>query len=120
MICPHCQKELSVPHGVTPCPFCGKEIYLNNPLPPGPKMNWLVFYAILLAPAILTLIGGSMHVIPVVFSSAFIGSLVAGIFAGAMLARYRNMRGGLVVLLVFGLSVFSFVLCFVGCAVTLR
>jgi hypothetical protein len=63
---------------------------------------------------------GYMHVGVVVFSSTFIGSLIAGILSGGMLARYRNMRGGLAVLLVFGLCVFSFILCFVGCAFTIK
>ena len=120
MNCPYCQKEWPEPYGVAPCPFCGREIYIDNPLPAGHKMNWPLFYIVLLAPAILTLIGGYMHVGVVVFSSTFIGSLIAGILSGGMLARYRNMRGGLAVLLVFGLCVFSFILCFVGCAFTIK
>jgi len=32
-----------------------------------------------------------------------------------MLARYRGMRGSLAFLLVMGLGVFSFILCFAGC-----
>lgn len=118
MNCPHCQKELPVTHGITPCPFCGKEIYFEQiPLPPNRlRMNWPVFFIVLLAPAVFNLIGMLENNGLIIVGSTFPGSFVAGIICACMLARCREMRGWLAVLLAFALVVSSFIFCFIGCA----
>lgn len=120
MNCPYCQKELPGAYGITPCPFCGKEIYFEQiPLPPNrPRIYWLFFYIILFAPALFNLVGILTNNDFMVFGSTFGGSVVAGIICASILARYREMRGWLAVLLAFALVISSFIFCFIGCAVS--
>ena len=119
MNCPHCHKEWPEGYGTGLCPFCGKEIHLQQtPLPNQPRMNWLVFYIVLFAPAAFNLVGLSTKAFALVIASTSVGSLLAGVICGLMLARYRDLRHGLTLLLILGLGVFSFILCFIGCAAT--
>lgn len=116
MNCPHCHRQWPEGYGGNSCPFCGGDISSLNALGAnGRRINWLVFYVILLAPAALNLVGVMCNAGYLIFPSTFLGSLLAGIICGLMLARYRGMRGSLAFLLVMGLGVFSFILCFAGC-----
>ncbi len=84
------------------------------------EINWLVFFAVLLAPAVLAMIGMATNLVSLVMLATFIGSGWAGITCARMLARRLAGNGGTRVLLVAVFSVvfavLSFVLCFVGCA----
>ena len=79
-------------------------------------MNWLIFFVVLLAPAVLNLVGMLTNSGELIVGSTFFGSVIAGSICGRMLARNREMRRDMAVLLVFGLVVFSVTLCFLGCA----
>jgi hypothetical protein len=122
MNCPYCQKELPGGYGITPCPFCGREIYFEHiPIPPNRlRINWLVFYIVLFAPTVFNLVGALTNNGFIIFGSTFGGSVVAGIICASMLARYREMRGWLKVMLAFALVMTSFILCFIGCAFSVR
>ena len=95
MNCPHCQKELPEDYGAVLCPFCGQNLSANlspplpaNPsLPPAP-MNWWIFFAILLAPAVLALLGSLVKVEALSVASPLFGGPIAGIICGIRLARY--------------------------------
>jgi len=84
------------------------------------QINWPVFFAMLLAPAALTMIGMTLNLFELVMFATFIGSGAAGIHCGRMLARRLARDAGTRALLTVVLSLvfgaLSFVLCFVGCA----
>ena len=85
------------------------------------EINWLIFFAVLFAPAVLVMIGMMINSGGLVVFATFIGSGWAGITCARMLAR-RLARGGainalLVVVFLVVFAVVSFVLCFVGCVI---
>lgn len=82
-------------------------------------MNWLVFYIVLFAPAVFNLVGMLGNSGFIIVGSTFVGSVVAGIICGRMLAYCREMPTGLAILLVLALIVTSFILCFLGCALSI-
>jgi hypothetical protein len=128
MNCPHCQKELPENYGAVYCPFCGQNLPAhsaaplpaNPPLPPVP-VNWWIFFAILLAPAILALIGSLLKVDGLSVGSPLIGGAIAGIVCGILLARRVGRttptRIGLGFLFVALMGFLSFALGFTGCMV---
>ena len=128
MNCPHCQKEFPEDYGAVLCPFCGQNLSANlspplpaNPsLPPAP-MNWWIFFAILLAPAVLALLGSLVKVEALSVASPLFGGPIAGIICGIRLARRvgrtTQTRIGLGFLFVVLLGFLSFALGFTGCMV---
>jgi hypothetical protein len=120
-ICPHCQRELPVNHPANWCPFCGRDwLPDENPSSEIHKINWLVFFAVLFAPAMLSMLGMTINAGGLVFFSTFIGSGVAGIVCGSMIAlrQARGMEANklLVAVLSVLLGALSFFLCFLGCS----
>jgi hypothetical protein len=95
MNCPHCQKPIPENNAVSVCPHCGGAAQYPEPpafvpLPPV-KINWFIFFLVLIGPPLLTLITaylGKDHrgqsVPPFI---GFFGGGAAGIACGVMLAR---------------------------------
>lgn len=85
------------------------------------KLNWLVFFIVLLAPAVLTLIAAMCKQGGLAVGCPLIGGGGAGILCGIMLARRVGRTPATKVLLGFVFSavfgVLSFSLGFVGCMV---
>ena len=94
MNCLHCQKTLPGNYASNWCPFCGHDLPLSEadsvqPQSPPVKINWLIFFSVLLAPVVLTILAVLLgvkngNVSPGI---AFFGGGVAGIVCGAMLGR---------------------------------
>src|SRR5262245_12891537 len=86
---------------------------------PLPKINWLVFFILLLAPAVLTLLAASAKVDGLAVGCPLVGGGIAGIVCGTMLARRVGRTSGSKILLgvVFAvlLGLLSFGLGFAGC-----
>jgi hypothetical protein len=94
MNCLNCQKELPADYAAARCPFCGHALAVSGndsvrqSLPPV-KTHWLVFFSVMLAPVLLTILsvrfgaknGGAST------GFALIGGGAAGIVCGAMLGR---------------------------------
>lgn len=132
MNCPHCQKVLPANYGATYCPFCGMGIPVGeSPLPVnGPslatvRIHWSVFFAVLLAPALLTSISSFLgrgydneSLSPGI---AFLGSLAAGFACGIMVAFHigKNTATRFVLGLLFSaaFAFFCLILSFFGCMV---
>jgi hypothetical protein len=94
MKCPTCQQELPTGHSGPDCPRCGAAIQSPPTLDvvvqaPGLKLNLLVFYMILFAPVLLTIVAvqlmpKSSDTAPVV---AFIFGTASGVLCGILLGR---------------------------------
>lgn len=97
MNCPHCQKVLPEKYGATYCLFCGMDLpegesvsTIKAPLLVPVRIRWLLFFCVLVAPALLTLFLsflGRSHTSDSL--SAFVacfGGIAAGIACGIMLA----------------------------------
>src|SRR5690242_13965829 len=121
MNCPHCQKPLPQNYTASFCPHCGGAIeYPHIPVPASPplppvKVNWFLFFAVLLAPPLLTLITAfvsreqrGQSVSPVI---ALFGGAIAGIVCGIMLARRVGRTGSARILLGFLFSGIFAVVC---------
>ena len=109
MNCPHCQKELPENDSAANCPVCGKA--LLSQLSPTPttvdslatkqKISWPFFFAVLLAPVLLT----SLTVL--IFSNkgeaasmvGLFGGGISGIICGVMLGRRFGKTHGLRIVL---------------------
>ena len=127
-ICPYCQKELPEHYSAAECPFCGQNLpahstaslSANPSLPPVP-VNWWIFFAILLAPAVLALLGSLLKVEALSVASPLFGGPIAGVICGILLARRIGRttptRIGLGFLFVVLLAFLSFALGFTGCMV---
>ena len=122
MNCPYCQKALPGNYSAAWCPFCGRDLVPDS-VPPlqAPKTNWFVFFAVLLAPAIVVLFAGIADAGGIVVLSTFGGSLAAGIACARMLAKRqaRGMEANRLLVFVFSIffAALSFILCFAGCAI---
>jgi len=132
MNCPHCQKELPINYGARWCPFCGKDLpasatYAVEPPPQSPilspvKINWLIFFVVLLAPPLLTMLSASLvggrneQVSPGI---GLYGGGAAGIACGIMLClrlgKTLLARVVLGILLSGVMMVVCIMLCFLGC-----
>lgn len=98
MNCPHCHQVLPEKYSATYCPHCGEGIAVEeeseakvSTTPVAPiKLRWPIFFGVLLAPALLTLLAsflGRSHANePVSAFIAFVGGIAAGIACGIMLA----------------------------------
>ncbi|HXI70422.1 MAG TPA: hypothetical protein VNN22_08720 [Verrucomicrobiae bacterium] len=126
MNCPHCQKELPENYGAVYCPFCGQNLPAHsavslpdNPSLPPVSVNWWIFFTILLAPAVLALLGSLLKVGGLSVGSPLIGGSIAGIVCGILLARRvgrtTGARVGLGFLFVALMGFLSFALAFTGC-----
>jgi hypothetical protein len=92
------------------------------PLEPTPRRtNWLVFFSLLLAPAVLTLLAASAKADGLAVACSLIGGGLAGIACGTMLARQLGRTQGNKILLGVVFAVLfgslSFGLGFAGCMV---
>jgi hypothetical protein len=87
--------------------------------PPLHKINWLVFFILLLAPAVLTLLAASAKLDGLAVGCPLVGGGMAGIACGTMVARRvgrtpgSKMFLGIVFAVLLGLL--SFGLGFAGC-----
>jgi hypothetical protein len=99
MNCPHCQKVLPEKYNATYCPFCGLGITFEEkvsvikqpsirPIP----IRWPVFFGVLLAPPLLTLLTSFLvkgqDNQPISPGIAFFGGIAAGIACGIMLGLH--------------------------------
>ena len=122
MNCPHCQKETPAKYSSAWCPFCGRDFSPDRaPSPDTSRINWPVFFAILFAPAIITLLGVLVNAFAIVPPATFGGSFLAGIACGGMvanqLARGMEPNRFLVIVLSTIFIAVSFILCFAGCMI---
>lgn len=105
MNCPHCQKASPENYTASYCPHCGGALQpggVADALPPV-KTSWLIFFAVLLAPPLLTtlaafLAGGEIAGDATVAIGS-IGGAAGGIACGIMLAlRLGKTVGARIVL----------------------
>ena len=98
---------------------------MNTPNPPSPeatagKMNWGIFFGVLLAPAVVSLLAATAKVDGLAKACPFVGGSLAGIACGTILARHvgRTYVGRILLGIVFAvlLGSLSFYLGYVGCA----
>ncbi|MBI3879511.1 MAG: hypothetical protein HY301_05545 [Verrucomicrobia bacterium] len=116
MNCPHCQKEQPPNYSPEWCRFCGRDLFPDQiSSVESPGINWPIFFAVLLAPAILSLIGLALKVGGLVLIATFGGSLIAGKVCSAMLDERWGMSSVVQWLLAIVLAMLSFLLCFGGC-----
>ena len=93
------------------------------PLTPSerPKINWIIFFIVLLAPALLTLCAAKAGVEGAAVGCPLIGGGIAGIVCGIMLGRRlgrtQGAKVGLGILFTAVFGFLSFALGFVGCMV---
>ena len=83
-------------------------------------MNWLLFYIVLFAPAVLNLVGMLTNAGVLIVGSTFAGSVIVGVICGQMLGLRYGMSKVLTVLLVVAFIVTSFILCFLGCVFSVQ
>ncbi len=116
--CPGCGQDVefvSTRDGLK-CPQCGCP---PPALESSTKINWLIFFAVLLAPAVVALLGAMGKIEPLAVGSPLVGGGLAGIICGIMLGRRVGRTSAARVLLgilfvgVFGCV--SFILSFFGC-----
>jgi len=118
MNCLHCQKELPANYVEAWCPFCGRDLSASgtdsvpHPLPPV-KTNWLIFFSVLLAPVVLTILAVLLgakagNASPGI---AFFGSGVAGIVCGVMLGRQLGRTAPLRIIFGILFALILFVVC---------
>lgn len=116
--CPGCGQVVefvSTPEGFS-CPQCGSP-------PPAttsaPKLNWLLFLGVLLAPAVAALLGAMGKFEGLAVGSPLVGGGLAGIVCGVLLGRHVGRTSGarlwLGILFVAVFAVVSFMLSFFGC-----
>jgi hypothetical protein len=116
MICPHCQKEMPENYGAAYCPYCGRDLLpIQNSTAGLLKAKWLVFFAVLLAPAVLSLIGIALNIGSLMVFATFGGSLIAGKICSAILDEEHGYSTAARWLVAAGLAAVSFFLCFGGC-----
>lgn len=127
MNCPHCQTELPENFATAWCPSCGKNLPARanddiKPTLPPVKINWLIFFAVLLAPALLTTLTASSiqtlneSVSPTI---ALLGGSAAGIVCGVLLGlrlgKTALARTGLGILFSVVMVIVCVMLCLFGC-----
>lgn len=116
--CPGCGREVEFDSNADAanCPHCGRP--LPEVVPPAAS-NLLIFFAVLLAPAVLALLGALVKSEGLAVGSPLVGGGLAGIICGIMLARRfgrsTGSRFGFGILFVALFAVVSFTLSFFGC-----
>ena len=124
MKCPHCQKELPENYGAGWCPFCGCDLAASETgltvRPATYKINWLLFWIVLLAPAAVAFLASLANFEGIAVFSPIFGGLIAGNVCATVLARRMGRTRGSKILLgmLFSvlLSALSFGLGFAGCS----
>jgi hypothetical protein len=108
--------ELPENYALVYCTACGRDITMEQiPTVASPKTDWPVFFAVLLAPAILSFVGIALDLGAVMVIATFGGSLVAGKMCSSLLAERREMSAAIQWLAAGAFAVLSFILCFGGC-----
>ena len=129
MNCPHCLKELPENYHAGWCPFCGKDLPASEidsakpPLRPV-KIYWPVFFAVLLAPALVTMFSAMLDHAPNQSVSPVIGlfggaaaGIACGIILGLRLGSTALERVVVTLLLCLIMAVVDITLSCLGCAV---
>jgi hypothetical protein len=125
MNCPNCKEILPPDYSAAWCPFCGKNLAvakndLDKKQSPPLKIIWWNFFAVLLAPALLTTLVALFKSPGATTFCVLCSSPMAGIIAGVLLSRLNAGNIGLrMLLMLFYASLFSFfclVSCFFGCS----
>jgi hypothetical protein len=125
MRCHNCGNELPLDDAVV-CPVCGKALPQQgagaSELAPGPaRVNWLLFFAVLLTPPLLTalIVQGGRQTEGLAVCSALLGGTLGGVAGGIMLGRRfgstSQTRIGLGIVLAGVLSVVCIGLSCFGC-----
>jgi hypothetical protein len=126
MNCLHCQKELPANYAAEWCPFCGRDFppsetdSVQHQLPPV-KTNWLVFFFVLLAPVLLTVLAvlfgaKNGNAAPAItFFSGGAAGIVCGVMLGRQLGKTRPTRVILCVLFAFIMTVVCIGMSSFGC-----
>jgi hypothetical protein len=101
-------------------PIDSMDIPNPPPLEPAPrKTNWLIFFGLLLAPAVLALLAASAKADGLAIACLLVGGSLAGITCGTMLAKKMGRTHGNKILLGVMFAVLlgslSFGLGFAGC-----
>lgn len=130
MNCPHCQKALPEKYNATYCPFCGmgitveeKDSGITHPLLPPVRIHLGIFFGVLFAPALLTLLTSFLtkghaneSMSPTI---AIFGGVLAGIACGVMLSLHIGKtapaRLGFALLFSSLFAFFCVALSFFGC-----
>jgi hypothetical protein len=132
MKCPHCKNELPDNHGARWCSFCGKDLpgsatYAvetpsSSPQLAPVKVNWLVFFAVLIAPPLLTLItastvgGRNEQVSPIIgLYGGGAAGIICGLLLGLRLGKTVLARVVLGVLFSVVMAFLCIMLCLLGC-----
>ena len=124
MNCPHCQQEIPANYSVEWCPWCGKDLVVQESESSKPpvwpvRTNWFVFFAVFLAPPVLTMIAVTVGNGELILVTALYGSPMAGLVCGLLVARRLFPTTGLRVLFTLAFTAaFGFVifwLSFAGC-----
>jgi UDP-N-acetylmuramyl pentapeptide phosphotransferase/UDP-N-acetylglucosamine-1-phosphate transferase len=124
MNCRSCQKELPENYDVAWCPVCGKDLVPRETRPdellsPPTKINWRIFYAVLLAPAVICFASKTAGLDGLAAFTACFGFVLSGIYCGAVLMHRKQLKGfsqiivGLCLIAV--MSFLSLCLCWAGC-----
>jgi hypothetical protein len=124
MNCPHCQKDFPENYDAAWCPFCGKDLSMpekeQKVQPTAYKINWLLFWLVLLAPAAISFLAAMAKMDNIAILCPIVGGGIAGIFCATMLARRigRTTESKILLGLLFSilLPLFSFGLGFAGCS----
>lgn len=100
------------------CPNCGAPF---SDLSRRPRLPWVIFFLVLFAPALCSLLGVRLKSDGLAVGSVVFGSIVSGIICGTLLGRRlgrtTGSRFGLGIVFVCVFGAVSFVLGFFGCMV---
>jgi hypothetical protein len=124
--CPQCKKDVvfSVNGNVKTCPACGYQFRSEEP-PPLPGLlrargGWLIFFVVLVAPALLTFaVLAAGATLDSGAGIAFLGSGASAVFCGIFYAMRgaRSLVGRILLAILLSATFYGvcFALCFAGC-----
>lgn len=122
MNCPGCQRELPGFSLATLCPYCGAE--LPKPMFQPIWVSWPKFFAVLVAPAVVCFLAGTIDSLGLVILSGLFGSLISGLVCARMLMNGVTLQGYQRALVHFCLGLamcgLTWFLCFLGCTAQSR
>jgi Zn-dependent protease with chaperone function len=91
----------------------------ENPTTPRPRFNWVLFFAALLGPLILTLLFALAQMleaaVPIMLFGSAVGGIVCGAMLGQQLGKTRGVRVGLSLLFSVVFVVVCLVMSFFSC-----